>query len=55
MRNKRLFQALSVASAAALVLSGCGSSDSTSDSGLPKVEMMKELGAGEGQVNVVVS
>ena len=53
MHNKRLFQAISVASAAALVLSGCGSSDSTSDSGLPKVEMMKELGAGEGQVNIV--
>ena len=53
MRNKRLFKALSVASVAALALSGCGSSDSASDGGLPKVEMLKELGAGEGQVNIV--
>ena len=54
MHCKRLFKAGVVAAAMTLVLSGCGSSsDSASDNGLPKVDMLKSLGAGEGQVNVV--
>ncbi|MEJ6761297.1 MAG: extracellular solute-binding protein [Candidatus Planktophila sp.] len=52
MHKKRLFSVVAAASAVALILSGCGSSNSSS-SGLPKVDMLKELGAGEGQVNVV--
>ena len=52
MRNKRLFTKLAALSAAALILAGCSSSDSASN-GLPKVDMLKELGQGEGQVNVV--
>ena len=52
MRNKRLFTKLAALSAAALILAGCSSSDSAS-SGLPKVDMLKELGQGEGQVNIV--
>ena len=54
MHHKRLFKVGIVASAMALVLSGCGSSgDSASSSGVPKVDMLKSLGAGEGQVNIV--
>ena len=45
MRNKRLFKAITVAAAAALVLSGCGSSDSATDSGLPKVEIIFMINA----------
>ena len=52
MQKKRLFSVLAAVSAAALVLAGCGSSNSSS-SGLPKVDMLKELGKGEGQVNIV--
>ena len=52
MRNKRLFTKLAALSAAALILAGCSSSDSASN-GLPKVDMLKELGQGEGQVNIV--
>ena len=50
--QKRLYKSLVIASAAVLVLSGCSKSTSSS-SDLPKVEMMKELGAGEGAVNIV--
>ena len=54
MRTKRLFSQIAVASAVALILASCSSnSQNASDSTVPKVEMMKELGAGEGQVNVV--
>ena len=53
MRNKRLFRVVAVASAAALLLSGCSSNKAGSTNGLPKVEMLKSLGAGEGQVNIV--
>jgi putative spermidine/putrescine transport system substrate-binding protein len=52
MQKKRLFSVMAAVSAAALVLAGCGSSNSSS-SGLPKVDMLKELGKGEGQVNIV--
>ena len=52
MQKKRLFSVMAAVSAAALVLAGCGSSNSSS-SGLPKVDMLKELGNGEGQVNIV--
>ena len=54
MHNKRLFSRIAVASVAALILAGCSSSkDAASSSGVPDVPMMKSLGAGEGQVNVV--
>ena len=54
MQKKRLFSRIAVASVAALILASCSSSNnSASDGGLPKIDMMKELGAGEGQVNVV--
>jgi len=54
MHKKRLVSLIAVASVTALILAGCSSgSDSASDSGVPKVDMMKELGAGEGQVNLV--
>ena len=54
MHKKRLVSLIAVASVTALILAGCSSgSDSASDGGVPKVDMMKELGAGEGQVNVV--
>jgi len=54
MRKKRLFSQIAVASAIALVLAGCSSSDKkASETTLPEVAMMKTLGAGEGQVNVV--
>jgi len=51
MRKSRVYSALAAASAAALMLSGCAAG--TVDSGLPKIDMMQELGAGEGQVNIV--
>ena len=50
--QKRLFKSLAVMSSIALVLTGCGS-NSNSDSGVPKIDMMKSLGAGEGAVNIV--
>jgi putative spermidine/putrescine transport system substrate-binding protein len=50
--QKRLFKSLAIVSAAALILSGCSSS-SSEDSGVPKIDMMTELGAGEGAVNIV--
>ena len=54
MQKKRLFSRIAVASVAALILAGCSSgSDSASEGGLPDIEMMQELGTGEGQVNVV--
>ena len=54
MRTKRLFSQIAVASAVALILASCSSTNqSASDSALPKVDMMKTLGAGEGEVNVV--
>ena len=54
MHSKRLVSRIAAASVAALILAGCSSgSDSASDSGVPEIEMMTELGAGEGQVNVV--
>ena len=52
MQKKRLFSSLVIASAAALVLSSCGSSNSASNEP-PKLEAMKSLGAGEGAVNIV--
>ena len=50
--QKRLFKSLAIVSAAVLILSGCSSS-SSEDSGVPKIDMMTELGAGEGAVNIV--
>ena len=50
--QKRLFKNLAIMSAAALVLTACGG-NSNESSGVPKVDMMKSLGAGEGAVNVV--
>jgi putative spermidine/putrescine transport system substrate-binding protein len=50
--QKRLFKSLAIVSVAALILSGCSSS-SSEDSGVPKIDMMTELGAGEGAVNIV--
>ena len=51
MRKSRVYTALAAASAAALMLSGCAGG--ATDSGVPKIDMMQELGAGEGQVNLV--
>lgn len=54
MRNKRLFSQIAAASAVALILAGCSSSShNASKTTLPKVDMMKSLGTGEGQVNIV--
>ncbi len=54
MRNKRLFSQIAVASAVAIILAGCSSgSQNASKSSLPKVEALKSLGTGEGQVNIV--
>ena len=53
MHKKRLFSQIAAASAAVLILAGCGSSSDSASSGVPKVDMLKELGAGEGQVNIV--
>jgi len=53
MQKKRLFSVIAAVSAATLILAGCGSSSSSS-SGVPKVDMLKELGKGEGAVNIVV-
>ena len=54
MPKKRLFSQIAVLSAIALVLAGCSSGGKkASETTLPKVEMMKSLGAGEGQVNIV--
>ena len=50
--QKRLFKNLAIMSAVALVLTACGGNSNESD-GVPKVDMMKSLGAGEGAVNVV--
>lgn len=54
MRNKRLFSQIAIASAVAIILAGCSSgSQSASKTIPPKVDMMKTLGTGEGQVNIV--
>ena len=54
MRNKRLFSQIAAASAVALILAGCSSgSQNASKTTLPKVDMMKSLGTGEGHVNIV--
>jgi putative spermidine/putrescine transport system substrate-binding protein len=53
MHKKRLFSQIAAASVAVLILAGCSSSSDSASSGVPKVDMMKELGAGEGQVNIV--
>ena len=54
MRTKRLLSQIAVASAVALILASCSSNnENASKSTVPKVDMMKELGAGEGQVNVI--
>lgn len=54
MRRKPLISRIAVASIAALILAGCSTSkDAASSSGVPDVPMMKSLGAGEGQVNLV--
>jgi len=52
MQKKRLFSVIAAVSAATLILAGCGSSSSSS-SGVPKVDMLKDLGTGEGAVNIV--
>ena len=52
MQRKRLYVSLVLASAAALVLSSCGSSTSASNEP-PKLEALSSLGAGEGAVNIV--
>jgi putative spermidine/putrescine transport system substrate-binding protein len=52
MQKKRLLTSLVLASAAALVLSSCGSSNSASNEP-PKLEALSSLGAGEGAVNIV--
>jgi putative spermidine/putrescine transport system substrate-binding protein len=52
MQKKRLFSSLVLASAAALILSSCGSGESASNEP-PKLEALTSLGAGEGAVNVV--
>jgi putative spermidine/putrescine transport system substrate-binding protein len=49
---KRSFKVLALASVTSLVLAGCGGSSSSS-SDLPKVDMLKKVGAGEGAVNIV--
>jgi putative spermidine/putrescine transport system substrate-binding protein len=46
-----VYTALAAASAAALMLSGCAAG--AVDNGVPKIDMLQKLGAGEGQVNVV--
>lgn len=54
MRNARLLSQIAIASAVAIILAGCSSSTpSASKTSPPKVEAMKTLGAGEGQVNIV--
>lgn len=54
MRNARLFSQIAVASAVAIILAGCSSNTpSETKSTLPKIDAMKKLGAGEGQVNIV--
>jgi putative spermidine/putrescine transport system substrate-binding protein len=53
MRKKRLFSQIAAASAVALILAGCSSSSNTTTTALPKVDALKSLGAGEGQVNIV--
>ena len=66
MHRKRLVKTSIVAAAALLILSGCGNSgdsasdtnsasesSTASDNGLPKIEALQSLGAGEGQVNIV--
>ncbi len=52
MQKKRLFSALVIASAATLALASCGSSSKASNEP-PKIDALSELGAGEGQVNIV--
>ena len=50
--QKRLFKKLAIVSSIALVLTGC-SSNTNEETGVPKIDMMKSLGAGEGAVNIV--
>lgn len=52
MQKKRLLTSLVLASAAALVLSSCGSSNSASNEP-PKLKALSSLGDGEGAVNIV--
>lgn len=52
MKKRRLLINLAIASVTTLVLASCGS-NSSDESGVPKVEMLKSLGAGEGAVNIV--
>lgn len=54
MRKKRLFSQIAAASAVALILAGCSSSsNNATTTTLPKVDALKSLGTGEGQVNIV--
>lgn len=53
MQKKRLLTAIALASATALLLASCGSSDKSAAGEPPKIDAMEELGAGEGQVNIV--
>lgn len=54
MRKKRLFSQIAAASAVALILASCSSSsNNATTTTLPKVDALKTLGAGEGQVNIV--
>ena len=52
MQKKRLYTALALASATALLLSACATS-SKSTSGVPDIKPLAKLGTGEGQVNIV--
>ena len=53
MRKKRLFSQIAAASAVAIILAACSSSSNSTTTTLPKVDALKSLGAGEGQVNIV--
>ena len=53
MRKKRLFSQIAAASALAIILAACSSSSNSTTTTLPKVDALKSLGAGEGQVNIV--
>ncbi len=53
MNKKLVFSAIAVVSVVALLLANNNKGDTVAIGGLPEVEMMKSLGDGEGQVNVV--
>ena len=53
MRKKRLFSQIAAASVVAIILAACSSSSNSTTTTLPKVDALKSLGAGEGQVNIV--